>query len=128
MLQAIKLTGETAGNVVIEQAMDDVYASVKRGGSLAVALPPTHNAFIYLLDGALRFPDGTTASGLHQVVFATDGGGIQFEALEDTRGLLLSGEPLGETIVSYGPFVMNTDDEIRTAFRDYRSGKMGFVP
>ena len=100
----------------------------RRGGSMSIALPSTHNAFIYLLDGALRFPDGTTASGLHQVVFATDGGGIQFEALEDTRGLLLSGEPLGETIVSYGPFVMNTDDEIRTAFRDYRSGKMGFVP
>ncbi len=35
MLQAIKLTGETSGNIVVEQAMDDVYASVKRGGSLA---------------------------------------------------------------------------------------------
>jgi redox-sensitive bicupin YhaK (pirin superfamily) len=99
-----------------------------RGGSMGIALPPTHNAFIYLLDGALRFADGTTASGLHQVVFATGSDGIQFEALEDTRGLLMSGEPIGETIVSYGPFVMNTNEEIRDAFRDYRSGKMGFVP
>jgi redox-sensitive bicupin YhaK (pirin superfamily) len=100
----------------------------RRGGSMSITLPRTHNAFVYLLDGRLRFADGTTASGLHQVVFAANGDGIHFEALEDTRGLLMSGEPIGETIVSYGPFVMNTDEEIRTAFRDYRSGKMGLVP
>jgi len=40
----------------------------------------------------------------------------------------MSGEPIGETIVSYGPFVMNTEDEIRAAFRDYRNGAMGLVP
>ena len=81
-----------------------------------------------MLDGALRFPDGTTASGLHQVVFASDGQGIRFEALEATRALLMSGEPIGEEIVSYGSFVMNTDAEIRAAFRDYRNGDMGVVP
>lgn len=99
-----------------------------RGGTIDVTLPPAHNAFIYLLDGALRFADGTKASGLHQVVFAPDGDAIRFEALEDTRALLMSGEPIGEAIVTNGPFVMNTDDEIRAAFRDYRSGAMGLVP
>ena len=100
----------------------------KKGGTIDIALPATHNAFIYLLDGALRFADGTTASGLHQVVFNTSGDGISLSALEDTRALLMSGEPLGEPIVSYGPFVMNTEDEIRAAFRDYRNGEMGVVP
>lgn len=100
----------------------------RKGGTIDIALPATHHAFIYLLDGSLRFADGTTASGLHQAVFKTDGGGIRFEALDDTRALLMSGEPLGEPIVSYGPFVMNTDDEIRAAFRDYRNGAMGLVP
>jgi redox-sensitive bicupin YhaK (pirin superfamily) len=100
----------------------------RKGGVIEVALPPAHNAFIYLLDGALRSADGTTASGLHQVVFKSDGDGIRLEALENTRALLMSGEPIGETIVSYGPFVMNTEDEIRTAFRDYRAGAMGLVP
>jgi redox-sensitive bicupin YhaK (pirin superfamily) len=83
---------------------------------------------VYLLDGAVRFPDGTTASGLHQVVFNNDGESIGFEAIEDTRALLMSGAPIGETIVSYGPFVMNTQEEIRAAFRDYRNGDMGVVP
>ena len=100
----------------------------KRGGRIDIALPPTHNVFIYLLDGALRFTDGTTVSGLHQVVFSADGDAIHFEALEDARALLMSGEPIGEAIVSYGPFVMNTEDEIRAAFRDYRNGAMGVVP
>ncbi len=100
----------------------------RRGGRIDIALPPTHNAFLYLLGGAVRFPDGTTASGLHQVVFRNDGEGIRFEVLDDTRALLMSGEPIGETIVSHGPFVMNTEEEIRTAFRDYRNGEMGVVP
>ena len=100
----------------------------KKGGRIEIALPATHNAFIYLLDGALRFPDGTTVSGLHQAVLKSDGDAIQFEALEHTRALLMSGEPIGETIVSYGPFVMNTEDDIRAAFRDYRNGAMGLAP
>jgi redox-sensitive bicupin YhaK (pirin superfamily) len=102
--------------------------NARRGGVIEIALPATHNAFIYLLDGVLRFPDGTSVSGLHQVVFDSDGDGIRFEALEDTRALVMSGEPIGETIVSYGPFVMNTEAEIRAAFRDYRNGAMGLVP
>ena len=100
----------------------------RRGGRIDIALPPTHNAFLYLLEGAVRFPDGTTASGLHQVVFRNDGEEIRFEVLEDTRALLMSGEPIGETIVSHGPFVMNTEEEIRAAFRDYRNGDMGLAP
>ena len=100
----------------------------RQGGAIEIVLPTAHNAFIYLLDGALRFPDGTTASGLHQVVFAADGEAVRFEALENTRALLMSGEPIGEPIVSYGPFVMNTEAEIRAAFRDYRNGEMGVVP
>lgn len=99
---------------------------LKQGGRMHIPLPETHNAFLYLLDGAATF-DGTTALALHQVVFDNDGEGIALEALADTRALLMSGEPIGETIVSYGPFVMNTDEEIRAAYRDYRAGAMGLV-
>ena len=62
------------------------------------------------------------------MVFSHDGEGIGLEAIEDTRALLMSGQPIGETIVSHGPFVMNTEEEIRAAFRDYRNGQMGLVP
>ena len=124
------IAGELAGVKGPVRTLSPVNAatvSARKGGRAEVSLPPTHNAFIYLLDGALRFADGTTASGLHQVVFNPGGDGIAFEALEDTRALLMSGEPIGETIVSYGPFVMNTEEEIREAFRDYLNGAMGLA-
>ena len=125
------IAGELAGVKGPIRTLSPVNAATidaKKGGRIEIALPATHNAFIYLLDGALRFPDGTTVSGLHQAVLKSDGDAIQFEALEHTRALLMSGEPIGETIVSYGPFVMNTEDDIRAAFRDYRNGAMGLAP
>jgi len=125
------IAGELGGVKGPIRALSPVNAArvdARKGGTIDIALPPSHNAFIYLLDGALRFPDGTTASGLHQVVFAPGGDAIRFDALEDTRALLMSGEPIGEPIVSYGPFVMNTEAEVRAAFRDYRNGDMGVVP
>ena len=50
-----------------------------------------------------------------------------FEVVEDTRFILLSGEPIKESLSTYGPFVMNTEDEIRQAIIDYQSGKMGIL-
>jgi len=125
------VAGEVAGVKGPVRTLSPINAATidaKKGGTVEIPLPPTHNAFIYLLAGVLRFPDGATASGLHQVVFNVDGDGVRFEALEDTRALLMSGEPIGEPIVSYGPFVMNTEAEIREAFRDYRNGAMGLAP
>jgi redox-sensitive bicupin YhaK (pirin superfamily) len=97
----------------------------RRGGRISLSIPATHNAFVYVLAGTLTAPDGTRVPGFHQAVFAPDGGAIEIEALEDARALLMSGEPIGEPIVSSGPFVMNTEEEIRQAFRDYRAGLMG---
>lgn len=96
------------------------------GGRLFIPLPPGHNAFLYLLDGGLN-AGGKVATALHLVVFKKDGDGILIDAAKDTRALLMSGEPIGEPIVSYGPFVMNTDDQIRQAIREYRSGAMGII-
>ena len=59
--------------------------------------------------------------------FKNDGEGITAEALENTRVLLLSGAPLNEEVVSYGPFVMNTQTQIMEAMRDYQKGKMGVL-
>jgi redox-sensitive bicupin YhaK (pirin superfamily) len=99
----------------------------KRNGRIEIPLPASHNAFIYLLDGAISAGAGEPITGHRLAAFAHDGEAIRFEALEDTRALLMSGEPIGEPIVSYGPFVMNTEDEIRTAFREYRAGLFGEV-
>ncbi len=66
-------------------------------------------------------------TGKNMVTFTTDGDYITLEALEDTRALLMSGEPIGEKIVAQGPFVMNTDIEIMEAYRDFRKRENGYT-
>lgn len=101
--------------------------SMKKGGKITVPLPAAHNAMIYLLDGKITVDGFGLVDGLHLVHFKNDGESISFEALEDTRILLLSGAPLNEEVVSYGPFVMNTQTQIMEAMRDYQKGKMGVL-
>jgi redox-sensitive bicupin YhaK (pirin superfamily) len=99
----------------------------KKGGKVSVELPTSHNTLLYLLDGKLTIEGFGLVDGLNAIVFKKDGEGIAIEALEDTRVLLLSGEPLNEEVVSYGPFVMNTQTQIMEAMRDYQMGKMGVL-
>ncbi len=99
----------------------------KKGGKISVELPTSHNALLYLLDGKLTLEGFGLVDGLNAIVFKKDGDGITIEALEDTRVLLLSGEPLNEEVVSYGPFIMNTQTQIMEAMRDYQMGKMGVL-
>jgi redox-sensitive bicupin YhaK (pirin superfamily) len=99
----------------------------KKGGKISIPVPSDYNTFLYLLDGKLDIDGYGLAEDHNAVVFATDGEGISFEALEDTRILLMSGKPLNEKVVSHGPFVMNTETQILEAMRDYQMGKMGIL-
>jgi len=56
-----------------------------------------------------------------------DGEGVHLTANEPSLVLVLSGEPINEPVVSYGPFVMNTEAEIQQAIEDYKAGRMGRV-
>lgn len=100
---------------------------IKKGGYIEIPLPFLHNAFIYLLDGKLTIDGYGLVEALNAVVFAKDGDAISFTALEDTRLLLMSGEPIGEKVVAHGPFVMNDEIQIMEAMRDYQMGKMGIL-
>ncbi|MGA0559814.1 pirin family protein [Larkinella sp. VNQ87] len=100
---------------------------LKTGGKIYLPLPASHNAFVYLLDGKLRVGEQTDVQARYMVVPENDGDGLTLEALEDTRVLLMSGEPSGEKIVAQGPFVMNSEIEVMEAYRDFRIGKMGIL-
>lgn len=100
---------------------------IKAGGYFSAALPENHNVLLYLLDGKIMLDGYGLTEGKHAVYFKRDGEGISFNASEDTRLLLLSGEPLNENVVSHGPFVMNTQTQILEAMRDYQMGKMGIL-
>ncbi|HZY82887.1 MAG TPA: pirin family protein [Cyclobacteriaceae bacterium] len=118
---------ELKGPIPSHTEVNAATLDVKKGGKVSIALPSYHNVVLYLLDGKLNIDGYGLTEGRHAVFFKKDGDGVSFEALEDTRILLLSGKPLDEEVVSHGPFVMNNQTQILEAMRDYQMGKMGVL-
>jgi quercetin 2,3-dioxygenase len=98
------------------------------GASFTQAVPASHNAFVYVYRGELQISD-TQVPVKRMAIFENDAGsdGVAIKASAASRVLLIAGRPLGEPIAQYGPFVMNTNDEIRQAVQDYQSGKLATV-
>jgi len=95
------------------------------GASFATALPDTHNAFIYVYRGAVSIGDDEVAVQRMGILSNTPhADGVTLTANEDARLILVAGKPLNEPIVQYGPFVMNTQEEIHQALDDFRSGRL----
>jgi len=99
---------------------------IEGDGLLEFEVPNQFNTLMYLLDGELVV-NGKTAKKKDLIWFDSDGDTIAVSANEHTRFILLSGEPIGEKVTSYGPFVMNTQTEIMEAMRDAQMGKMGVL-
>ncbi len=98
-----------------------------KGASTKIPIPENYNALIYQLEGSAKINSETEISGKKMVHFNNDGTEIAIKCLEDCKIILLSGAPINEELSTYGPFVMNTEDEIRQAILDYQSGKMGIL-
>lgn len=95
------------------------------GSQLEIPLAEEHSAAVLILEGTVALTEGIAAEAAQLAVFDPIGEGISLRASQATRALILSGEPIKEPIAAYGPFVMNTAEEIQAAFEEYRSGKMG---
>ena len=92
-------------------------------------VPVDHNVLLVLLSGEMQLNGTQQVQDSSIVMFAQDGEiDIRLEALQDSKFLLLTGQPLNEPIQGYGPFVMNSKDEIIQAFNDFNSGKFGEIP
>jgi hypothetical protein len=95
------------------------------GASFSQPLPAGHNAFLYVYRGELKVGAETvTVRTMAILANDADSDGVTIEATTDTRALLIAGRPLGEPIAQYGPFVMNTEQEIYQAVADYRAGRL----
>jgi quercetin 2,3-dioxygenase len=104
---------------------DPEYLDVSLPAQASFEQPVTrgHNAFAYVFGGAGTFGDGTAALGSPKLIVLGDGDVVRARAGADgLRFLLVSGVPLGEPIARYGPFVMNTREEILQALADLRDG------
>ena len=101
--------------------------TLQPGSRLSVALPAAHNALAVVAQGRVQAADASAGTG-ELVLFANDADRLELTATEASHVIILSGQPLNEPVVAYGPFVMNTFDEIRQAFVDVNAGKFGPVP
>ena len=96
-----------------------------RGGSRAeFKVPDGHTTALFVLHGTTRVGDDTVADG-ELAVLEREGDTFAVEAIEDVTLLVLSGKPLNEPVVGYGPFVMTSQEEIAQALADFQAGRMG---
>jgi redox-sensitive bicupin YhaK (pirin superfamily) len=96
------------------------------GRGFGFTLPPGYTASVFVMKGSVTV-NGQQANDAEFVILDREGEAVRIDASRDASFLVLSGEPLDEPIVGYGPFVMNTGDEIRSAISDYQSGRMGHL-
>jgi redox-sensitive bicupin YhaK (pirin superfamily) len=96
------------------------------GGTLQASVPATHNTALLVIEGSATV-NGEAATAHSFVLFAGEGETIDITASADSVILLMSGEPIDEPIASYGPFVMNTQEEILSAIQDFQAGKYGHL-
>lgn len=111
----------------IETLSPAFYFHLKMSGDCRLDIPtdPTHNAFVYMINGKVEL-EGQRQIKENQVVFYERGESIINMYSEcGAECLILGGQPLNETVFSYGPFVMNTEEEIRKCIHNYQTGKMG---
>ena len=122
--------GEATGPVAGVHG-DPVYLDIAlpTGAQVEQAVPAGHNAFVYVFDGGtVQIGDGDGAANLphRHLAVLSDGEAVRLRNSGDTpvRLLLVAGAPIREPIVRYGPFVMNTEQEIHQAFRDFQDGRL----
>ena len=119
--------GVVAGPVT-DVATDPVYFDLhfNAASSFTVPLPSEHNVFLYIYEGSAHVgpPGHAEPVARGELALLSHGGSVAITADGPARMIVVGGRPLGEPIARYGPFVMNTSEEIHQAFEDYRAGRL----
>ena len=129
------IAGEAMGEkAVIETRTPIIYLHyrIEPGGVATQQVPGAYNAFAYVVEGEGLFgAESERVADGQMVMFAQDGNEVRIENPANAKAtlevLLIAGVPLNEPVARYGPFVMNTEGEIRQAIEDYQLGRMGTI-
>ncbi len=97
------------------------------GKTHTFVVPESHNLIILVLDGTVQINGEEIARRGELVTFERGGVDVRIESNNESKLLILTGEPINEPIVGYGPFVMNSDAEIIQAMRDVQEGRFGLI-
>jgi len=128
------IAGAALGKSAVIETRTPIYFlhyTLQPGGATAQSIPAGHNALVYLISGEARLGAEQKPVREGQMAMLGDGDHIWLAVADEASApadlLLLAGVPLNEPVARYGPFVMNTREEIEQAFRDYQSGRMGRI-
>ncbi len=100
---------------------------LNKGKGTSLSFNESHNTGLLIIKGNVTINNKERAPTNHFVLFENKGKEFTVKAEDDAEILILSGEPIDEPIASYGPFVMNTNDEIRQTIDDFNNGKFGYL-
>ncbi|GIM56901.1 quercetin 2,3-dioxygenase [Capnocytophaga canimorsus] len=98
---------------------------LQKGAKTTLSFPKHYTTTLVTVKGSIRVNEQEEVAADHFVLFKNDGENLTLEATSDALILVLSGEPIAEPIAAYGPFVMNTRQELIQAFQDFEQGKFG---
>lgn len=117
------------GKITTQTSISVLWGSAEVGGSDTITIAKNHDVLIYLIKGALIIngEEDLSEEGVRMLTFGSEGDIVSIVANTESEFLLLSGEPLKEKVVTHGPFVMNTQEEIQQAMMDYQNGLMGSI-
>ena len=101
------------------------HVKIQPNGRLDIPVTSGHNAFVYVVNGELELEGRHALQDAQMALYEREGDRLRYHSVEGCEFLLLGGQPLNEPVVSYGPFVMNTQEQINLCFQNYRAGRMG---
>jgi quercetin 2,3-dioxygenase len=98
---------------------------LRQGAQVRLPVMDGFNTAVFVRSGSVRVGETHSAKARQLALLGRDGDGVVVQAEEDAELLVVGGQPLDEPVVAYGPFVMNTPEEIQTAIEDVRAGRFG---
>lgn len=124
---SVSINGHEIFGFVRDRNTDPAYLDISTdtaAAELHIAVPDGHTVLVYVYEGRVAIGERQTGIGAQQLARLSGAGEVQLQLDAESRALLIAGKPIGEPVVHYGPFVMNSREEIEQAISDYNSGRL----